>query len=107
MNPIRIRILDADTEAERELPAPTALQFAGGPVDISTFSAEPLESAVKNSTLLCEYCMHALSGGDHSEAECDRCGEKSLVCTMRDVRGAGLCRSCAIDAEDANEGGCL
>jgi hypothetical protein len=75
----------------REEPG-TTLQFAGGPVDISTFSAEPLESAVKSTTVAthCADCGGHLSGGDHSMDECARCQAETPRCLLWD----DICSDC-------------
>jgi hypothetical protein len=104
---------DTHAAPESELPVPQVLSFPSGPVDTSTFSDEPLDSARTNSTIatICPDCAYPLSGGDHTYGECDRCNAEYPLCTMRAVTGPGgtfcLCRPCALDAEDANEGGCF
>lgn len=89
---------DAKAERDRELAA-LLLRFPGGNVDVSKFSTATLEQATADTTIAthCPDCSRHLSGGDHGDAECSRCGLEQARCVMWD----GLCIECQLAVDDA------
>lgn len=73
------------------------LQFLGGAVDISSFPEKHDGPTPTTIATVCPDCSKAVASGDHSDAECARCGLETTKCVMWD----DLCIECQLLVDDA------